>query len=45
VADTIELAEHLRDRFGQDRIYLLGNSWGTMLGTLAMQERPDLFHA
>jgi proline iminopeptidase len=45
VADTIELAEHLRDRFGQDRIYLLGSSWGTILGTLAVQERPDLFHA
>lgn len=45
VADTIELSEHLRDRFGQERIYLTGNSWGSTLGVLAAQQRPDLYHA
>ena len=45
VADTIEVAQYLRDRFDQERIYLLGSSWGTTLGTLAVQSRPDLFHA
>ncbi|MHA6781941.1 alpha/beta fold hydrolase [Pseudonocardia saturnea] len=45
VADTIELAQTLKDRFGQDRIYLVGNSWGTLLGVLAAQQRPDLFAA
>jgi pimeloyl-ACP methyl ester carboxylesterase len=45
VADTIELSEHLRDRFGEQKIYLLGESWGTTLGVLAVQDRPDLFHA
>jgi proline iminopeptidase len=45
VADTIELSEHLRDRFGEHKIYLLGESWGTTLGVLAAQARPDLFHA
>ena len=28
VADTIELAEYLRTRFGKERINLFGNSWG-----------------
>ena len=45
VADTIEVTEYLRDRFDEKRIYLLGSSWGTTLGTLAVQARPDLFHA
>jgi len=45
VADTVELSEYLRDRFSEQKIYLLGESWGTTLGVLAVQDRPDLFHA
>lgn len=45
VDDTIALAEHLRSRFDERRIYLLGESWGSVLGVLAVQRRPDLFHA
>ncbi len=45
VADTIELTDYLRSRFDEERIYLLGESWGSTLGVLAAQERPDLFHA
>jgi pimeloyl-ACP methyl ester carboxylesterase len=45
VADTIELTEYLRDRFGRTRIYLFGNSWGSIIGTLAAQRRPDLYAA
>jgi len=45
VADTLELTEYLRDRFDEGRIYLSGNSWGSTLGVLAVQQRPDLYHA
>ncbi len=45
VADTIELTEYLRARFDEQAIYLLGESWGTTLGVLAVQQRPDLYHA
>jgi pimeloyl-ACP methyl ester carboxylesterase len=45
VDDTIALTDYLRDRFAEDKIYLLGESWGSTLGVLAVQERPDLFHA
>jgi proline iminopeptidase len=45
VADTIALTDYLRDRFAEEKIYLLGESWGSTLGVLAVQERPDLFHA
>ncbi|MBC8090484.1 MAG: alpha/beta hydrolase, partial [Pseudonocardia sp.] len=45
VADTVELAQTLRDRFDQDRVYLVGNSYGALIGVLAAQQRPDLFAA
>lgn len=45
VADTIEVTEYLNDRFDESGVYVVGNSWGTTLGVLAAQQRPDLFHA
>jgi len=45
VADAVEVTNYLRDRFGQDKVYLVGQSWGTFLGVLAVQQRPELFHA
>ncbi|WP_405039883.1 alpha/beta fold hydrolase [Serinicoccus sp. LYQ92] len=45
VSDTIELTNHLRRSFEADDIYLLGQSWGTTLGVLAVQREPDLYRA
>lgn len=45
VADTIELTNYLRGRFDEEKIYLLGESWGTTLGVLAVEQRPDLYYA
>ena len=45
VADTIELTTYLRDRFDEDKVYLTGNSWGSTLGALAVQQRPELYYA
>jgi pimeloyl-ACP methyl ester carboxylesterase len=45
VADTIELTNYLRQRFNEEKIYLMGESWGTTLGVLAVQQQPELFHA
>jgi pimeloyl-ACP methyl ester carboxylesterase len=42
VADALELAEQLG---AGRRIFLLGHSWGSLVGALAVQRRPDLFHA
>ena len=43
VDDTIVVTNSLRVRFGQDQIYLAGQSWGTTPGVMAVQERPELY--
>lgn len=45
VSDTIAVADYLRDRFGKDKIYLMGHSGGTFIATLAAAKAPELFHA
>lgn len=45
VMDTVEVTNYLRQRFDEEKIYLLGESWGTTLAVLAAQQRPDLYHA
>ncbi|MFZ6020388.1 MAG: alpha/beta fold hydrolase [Chloroflexota bacterium] len=45
VSDLIELTGWLRQRFDEEKIYLVGHSWGTIIGVRAVQTRPDLFHA
>jgi len=45
VDDAIAVTDYLRERFNQSKIYLVGSSWGTTLGVLAVQREPDKFHA
>jgi pimeloyl-ACP methyl ester carboxylesterase len=45
IADTIAVADHLRNRFGKDKIYLLGHSWGSFLGIQVAARAPERFHA
>ena len=45
VSDVNELSEYLKTRFKKEKIYLLGHSWGTIIGTLAVKEKPENFHA
>jgi pimeloyl-ACP methyl ester carboxylesterase len=45
VEDTRELTLHLRKRFGQNRIVLVGHSWGSVIGALTASRYPELFHA
>ncbi len=45
VEDTLEVTRCLQQRFNQEKIYLLGHSWGSTLGCLAFQKKPDAFHA
>jgi pimeloyl-ACP methyl ester carboxylesterase len=43
--DTYELTLRLRARFGQERIYLVGHSWGSYLGLLAVHRHPEHYSA
>ncbi|WP_068118713.1 alpha/beta fold hydrolase [Tropicimonas marinistellae] len=45
VRDTLELTNLLRDRFGQDRIFLAGQSWGSALGFMTIAEDSTPYHA
>lgn len=45
ISDAFELVEHLRKRFKQEKIYLLGHSWGSLLGIWLVQQHPEYFHA
>lgn len=45
ITDTRELVLNLRQRFGKEKVYVLGESWGSALGIMVVQRYPDLFHA
>jgi pimeloyl-ACP methyl ester carboxylesterase len=45
VSNTIELSKWLCQRFGKRNIYLLGHSWGTILGIKAIKVYPELYAA
>jgi pimeloyl-ACP methyl ester carboxylesterase len=45
ISDTIEVADYLRVRFGQESIVLLGHSWGSYLGIQVAAAAPDRFRA
>lgn len=45
VQDALAVTDALRTRFGQDRIYLMGHSYGTFIGLLCAQAAPEKYHA
>ncbi len=42
VSDAIELIRSLASKFSQEKIYLMGHSWGGYLGLRVAAERPEL---
>jgi pimeloyl-ACP methyl ester carboxylesterase len=45
VSDAYELTQYLRKRFNQEKIYVLGESWGSALGIMLVQKHPELFNS
>lgn len=44
-ADMIEVTNYLRNRFGQEKIYIMAHSGGTAFAIRAVAGNPHLFHA
>jgi len=45
VADVDELTRYLNNRFEQEQIYLLGHSWGALLGMHVVDRHPEHYRA
>ncbi|MFP4557212.1 MAG: alpha/beta fold hydrolase [Bacteroidales bacterium] len=45
ISDTRELSEYLANRFNREKIFLMGHSWGSMLGIITAYKYPELYHA
>ncbi len=45
IADTKDLSSYLCERFGKQKIYLMGHSGGTFIGIQVAARAPELYHA
>ena len=45
IEDAGKVSEYLINRFNRKKIYLLGHSWGTMLGSFAINKYPGYYYA
>jgi pimeloyl-ACP methyl ester carboxylesterase len=45
VDDGIVVAEHLRRKFSKNKLILVGHSWGTMVGSLMVNKKPEYFRS
>ena len=45
VEDTRQITEYLRQRFAQNKIYLMGHSWGSYLGIKTIEKYPENYLA
>ncbi len=44
-ADTLEMVNYLRKRFAREKIFVLGHSWGSILGLKLAHDHPELLYA
>lgn len=45
ISDTVAVANYLKNRFKKEKVYVMGHSWGSVLGILTVQKAPELFFA
>jgi pimeloyl-ACP methyl ester carboxylesterase len=41
INDLDELVEYIKERFGAEKVIIMGHSWGTVLGTLYAKQHPE----
>lgn len=45
IKDVMDVTNYLRNRFGQEKVYLMGHSGGTFIGIQAVARAPELYYA
>ncbi len=45
IEDGFALTNYIREEFSQEKIYLVGESWGSALGIFLVDKAPELYHA
>jgi pimeloyl-ACP methyl ester carboxylesterase len=45
ISDAIEVTKYLQKRFGKEKIYLMGHSWGSFIGIQLTAKAPELYYA
>lgn len=45
LSDTERLIYYILDYYSQEKLFLLGHSWGTVLGTITAARHPELLYA
>ena len=45
IEDGYELTKYLCETFNQEKIYIIGESWGSALGIFLIDKAPELYHA
>jgi proline iminopeptidase len=43
--DTLEVVKYLRNRFKREKIFVVGHSWGSLLGLWLAHEHPEMIYA
>lgn len=44
-ADGEAMVAHLRERYGKEKVFVLGHSWGSVIGLNLARRRPEWLHA
>ncbi len=43
--DLVKMSRYLSNRFNQEKVWLVGHSWGSLIGLRAAHQFPELYHA
>jgi pimeloyl-ACP methyl ester carboxylesterase len=43
LSDLFQLLDYIADKFGRKKVYLIGHSWGSLIGMLAVKQVPHRF--
>lgn len=45
IEDGIAITDYIKENFNQEKIYIMGESWGSALGIFLVNERPEDYYA